>query len=79
MFDERDYELASALTERMLTHSLQQHHQRTRPAGEGVADGVCVDCGRQIAAARLAVMPYASRCVRCQENHEWTMTVGGGF
>jgi RNA polymerase-binding protein DksA len=28
--------------------------------------GVCRDCGRRIAEARLRVMPSATRCVRCQ-------------
>jgi DnaK suppressor protein len=29
--------------------------------------GVCESCGQQIAAARLAALPYAVRCVRCAE------------
>jgi DnaK suppressor protein len=27
--------------------------------------GVCVDCGRPIAAERLAALPWATRCVTC--------------
>lgn len=30
-------------------------------------DGRCVDCGREIPAARLAARPTATRCVRCAE------------
>jgi RNA polymerase-binding transcription factor DksA len=36
--------------------------------------GDCADCGRDIPGARLAAIPWASRCVRCQETRE-TVTV----
>jgi DnaK suppressor protein len=29
--------------------------------------GVCLDCGNAIAAARLEAIPWAVRCVACQE------------
>ncbi len=32
--------------------------------------GVCIDCGEQIAAARLEFRPEAARCLACQEKHE---------
>jgi RNA polymerase-binding protein DksA len=32
--------------------------------------GVCVDCGEDIAYARLAAFPTALRCIGCQERHE---------
>ena len=32
--------------------------------------GVCVDCGEQIAEARLEFRPEASRCLACQERFE---------
>jgi len=32
--------------------------------------GRCVDCGAQIPATRLDVLPFASRCVECQARHE---------
>jgi len=36
---------------------------------QSVEDGriICADCGDPIPAARLAIMPYACRCVQCQE------------
>lgn len=34
--------------------------------------GECVDCGVDIALARLEVQPAASRCVPCQERYERT-------
>lgn len=32
--------------------------------------GVCIDCGEQIAAARLEFRPEAARCLACQEKYE---------
>jgi len=32
--------------------------------------GICVDCGDEIAYARLAAFPTALRCIGCQEHHE---------
>jgi RNA polymerase-binding transcription factor DksA len=32
--------------------------------------GVCVDCGEEIAAARLAAYPTAMRCIECQQSFE---------
>ena len=38
-----------------------------------VADGtygLCIDCDEPIAARRLAAVPWAARCLSCQENAE---------
>jgi DnaK suppressor protein len=32
--------------------------------------GICRDCGRPIPAARLRVLPFATRCLPCQANTE---------
>jgi DnaK suppressor protein len=32
--------------------------------------GVCIDCGEQIATARLEFRPEAARCLSCQEQFE---------
>jgi DnaK suppressor protein len=32
--------------------------------------GVCVDCGQPISPKRLAAMPWASRCIACQNHVE---------
>lgn len=32
--------------------------------------GVCADCGRTIGEARLRAVPFAHRCLACQEKHE---------
>ena len=32
--------------------------------------GLCIDCGKDIAYARLSANPIATRCVGCQAQHE---------
>ena len=32
--------------------------------------GLCTDCGDQIAARRLTLMPYVELCVECQQAHD---------
>lgn len=32
--------------------------------------GVCEDCGTNIPIARLSALPYATRCIKCQREHE---------
>jgi DnaK suppressor protein len=32
--------------------------------------GACVECGREIAAARLKALPFAAKCRECQEAEE---------
>lgn len=32
--------------------------------------GLCVDCEEEISARRLQAVPWAQRCVKCQERHE---------
>jgi DnaK suppressor protein len=32
--------------------------------------GICEECGEEIEEERLRVVPYAIRCVACQEKHE---------
>ena len=44
-----------------------------RAALHRVADrsyGLCIDCEEPIAARRLAAVPWAARCLSCQENAE---------
>jgi DnaK suppressor protein len=33
--------------------------------------GICEDCGEKISPGRLNAMPFALRCVECQERHEF--------
>jgi DnaK suppressor protein len=32
--------------------------------------GTCIDCGLEIAPARLRAQPVAARCIHCQQKHE---------
>lgn len=51
----------------------QQELRDVRAALQRVADGSygeCVDCGKDIALARLQVFPSAKRCIQCQTQHE---------
>ncbi len=33
--------------------------------------GICGDCDAQIPEARLAAVPYADRCLRCESEYAW--------
>lgn len=43
---------------------------RERTAGAGTLDGICEDCGEYIPAVRIMAVPWATRCVFCQEIYE---------
>jgi DnaK suppressor protein len=52
---------------------LDEEERRIGEARRALADGTygkCLDCGREIPAARLEVMPEAVRCVDCQRLFE---------
>jgi DnaK suppressor protein len=40
--------------------------------------GTCEECGTEISEERLAAMPYAVRCIRCEERFEETDVQGRG-
>lgn len=54
----------------------QQHLERSLAAAQrrrlqdDPGDGICEDCGDDIAAERLAALPAAQRCLACQQKHE---------
>ena len=45
---------------------LRQVKAALRRAREG-GFGICIDCGCAISPKRLAAVPWAARCIRCQE------------
>lgn len=49
-----------------LLHSVEEALERLN---EG-SFGSCADCGRDLPAKRLEIVPWASLCVPCQEAHE---------
>jgi DnaK suppressor protein len=58
-------ELALVLVDRESRH-LRDVEAALRRIQDG-SFGTCVECEGQIPAKRLAAIPWASRCVRCQE------------
>ena len=40
--------------------------------------GLCEECGQEISEERLAAMPFAVRCIRCEERFEETDVQGRG-
>lgn len=57
----------------------QQELQQIAAARERMRTGdygQCIDCGADIAPARLQALPSAERCVPCQERHERDHPVG---
>lgn len=72
---------ATAETERDLAFALEERESAELVAIDEalkrIADGsygLCMDCGVQIAAARLHANPTALRCVGCQENTEQALS-----
>jgi RNA polymerase-binding protein DksA len=73
--DVGDESVATAVT--ALDHAVVQRHiAAIRNIDDALTQmrkhhyGICVDCGDEIAYARLAAFPTASRCIGCQEHHE---------
>ena len=68
----RDSDATQALSEQAVADAIDKIVHRDDPAA-GVAaagDGICVDCGREIGSERLAALPAAVRCIRCQATWE---------
>jgi DnaK suppressor protein len=68
---------ASEITEADRVEALIEAAEHRRAEGEAALKrleagvyGVCVDCGEQIATARLEFRPEAARCLACQELFE---------
>ena len=59
-----DEEINAAVVERR-AQLLEQLESALDDIDEGKY-GTCRDCGEEIAEARLRVMPFATRCVKCQ-------------
>ncbi len=69
--DEKQFEQAQALTERLTQAGIEQTTQRpTEPPL--VVDGqrLCLYCEDPLTEARLAANPAAVRCVECQNDHD---------
>jgi DnaK suppressor protein len=53
----------------IMRERLTQMEEAEKKLANGTA-GICEDCGEEIDEERLRVVPYAIRCVTCQEEHE---------
>jgi DnaK suppressor protein len=53
----------------MKSETLSQIDEAIRRLEAGVY-GVCANCGRDVAEARLKALPFATLCLECQENAE---------
>ena len=58
----RDADETQALSEKAIDKIVHREDSAVQAAG----DGLCVDCGRKIGSERLAAVPNAVRCIRCQ-------------
>lgn len=58
----------------MKSETLRRIDEALRRVDTGLY-GICEDCGNEIAEVRLKAVPFATLCVRCQENVESNMAV----
>jgi DnaK suppressor protein len=65
-----DDEIAAAVVDRRARELAEVN--RALEAMDAGSYGICRDCGEAIAAARLKVLPFATRCVECQARLEDT-------
>ena len=64
----RNADETQAMSEQAVAQEIERILERNRddnPAGAR-ADGLCHDCGQSIGDERLAALPSAVRCVKCQ-------------
>jgi DnaK suppressor protein len=65
-----------SLRDLMQAATLTRHQAQLRAVEEALLRieegvyGICEDCGEEIPIGRLNAMPFALRCVDCQERHE---------
>ena len=75
-----DQHLADTATEtvdREIDYTLEEHDERMLTAIDAALGrldagtfGTCVNCGAQIAPARLEAMPWATLCIECKRREE---------
>jgi phage/conjugal plasmid C-4 type zinc finger TraR family protein len=71
----RDADETQTMSDQAVANEIQRILERGRAASSGaVADGMCHDCGERIGAERLAALPSAVRCMRCQAAWEQVQT-----
>ena len=66
----RNADETQALSEQAVADAIDKIVHRDDPDAGAAGDGVCIDCGRAIGSERLAAVPKAVRCIRCQASWE---------
>jgi DnaK suppressor protein len=71
---EHDQAVSEAIDKEILLESAEENiQQQVREALRRLEDGtfgLCEECGRPIAKARLDAVPFAAYCVHCMRTHE---------
>ncbi|MEV4410777.1 TraR/DksA C4-type zinc finger protein [Catellatospora sp. NPDC049609] len=65
--------ISDAAQHDIVTAALTEQAERLSAALQRLQDGsfgVCRKCGRQIAPARMEIMPWATHCIACQQAAE---------
>ena len=64
----RDADTTQAMSDRAVAAAIDKilHQDREQGVSAEGGDGRCSDCREEIGAERLAAIPSAVRCVRCQ-------------
>jgi RNA polymerase-binding transcription factor DksA len=65
----RDADATQAMSEQAVAAAIGRLLE-SDPGEAGRGDGLCIDCGGNIGAERLGVLPDAARCDRCQATWE---------
>lgn len=69
--DEKQFEEAQALTDRLTMAGIERARQaQSEPPLEVEGQRLCLGCEDPISAARLNANPRAVRCVECQNDHD---------
>jgi RNA polymerase-binding transcription factor DksA len=58
------------LSEQAVAAAIDKVVHREDASPDASRDGLCIDCGREIGAERLAALSSAVRCIRCQGTWE---------
>ena len=70
----RNADETQAMSDKAVADQIERIIEEGRDPEARSSDGRCADCGQEIGDERLAALPTATRCVRCQA--EWEQGPG---
>jgi RNA polymerase-binding transcription factor DksA len=70
----RNADETQAMADKAVADQIERILEEGRDENAIPSDGRCVDCGQEIGQERLAALPMATRCIRCQA--EWEQGPG---